>query len=97
MRPAASRSICSCAAGTAVKAKPDGKITGVDTKGGFEKISNFTLGGLVPPLKVTPTDHEGGGLVQIWQVKGGKFQKATDWFSAYQDVVATHIKEAGKK
>jgi branched-chain amino acid transport system substrate-binding protein len=81
----------------AVKAKPDGKITGVDTKGGFEKISNFTLGGLVPPLKVTPTDHEGGGLVQIWQVKGGKFQKATDWFSAYQDVVATHIKEAGKK
>ena len=81
----------------ALKAKPDGKITGVDTKAGFEKISNFTLGGLVPPLKITPQDHEGGGLVQIWQVKDGKFVKATEWFSAYQDVVAKHIKEAAAK
>jgi branched-chain amino acid transport system substrate-binding protein len=81
----------------AVKAKPDGKITGADVKAGFEQISNFTLDGLVPPLKITPTDHEGGGLVQIWQVKGGKFVKVTDWFAAYQDVVAKHIKAAGSK
>src|SRR5436309_2996324 len=81
----------------ALKAKPDGKITGEDVKKGFEKINNFTLGGLVPPLKVTSTDHEGGGLVQIWQVKDGKFVKVTDWFAAYQGVVAKHIKEAGKK
>jgi len=81
----------------ALKAKPDGKITGQDVKNGFEKISNFTLGGLVPPLKITPTDHEGGGLVQIWQVKGGKFEKETDWFSAYTDVVAKHIKAAAAK
>jgi branched-chain amino acid transport system substrate-binding protein len=81
----------------AVKAKPSGKITGADVKGGFEKISNFTLGGLVPPLKVTNTDHEGGGLVQIWQVKDGKFVKVTDWFSAYPDVVAKHIKAAAAK
>src|SRR5207237_253352 len=80
--------------GNALKAKPSGKITGVDTKAGFEKISNFTLGGLVPPLKITPTDHEGGGLVQIWQVKGGKFERVTDWYSAYPDVVAKHIKAA---
>ena len=81
----------------ALKAKPNGNITGDDVRKGFEKISNFTLGGLVPPLKVTPQDHEGGGLVQIWQVKGGKFQKVTDWHSAYQDVVAKHIKEAAAK
>jgi branched-chain amino acid transport system substrate-binding protein len=81
----------------ALKAKPDGKITGADAKAGFEKINNFTLGGLVPPLKITSTDHEGGGLVQIWQVKGGKFEKVTDWFSAYPDVVAKHIKEAAAK
>jgi branched-chain amino acid transport system substrate-binding protein len=81
----------------ALKAKPDGKITGEDVKRGFEKIGNFTLGGLVPPLKITPQDHEGGGLVQIWQVKGGKFEKVTDWYAAYQDVVAKHIKEAGAK
>src|SRR5438094_599815 len=81
----------------ALKAKAGGKITGVDTKAGFEKISNFTLGGLVPPLKITPTDHEGGGLVQIWQVKGGKFEKVTDWYAAYPDVVAKHIKAAAAK
>ena len=80
----------------ALKAKPNGKITGADVKNGFEQISNFTLGGLVPPLKITATDHEGGGLVQIWQVKGGKFVKVTDWFSAYPDVLAKHIKEAAK-
>ena len=60
-------------------------------------VTAHTLGGLVPPLKITPTDHEGGGVVQIFTVKGGKFVKATDWFSAYNDVVAKHIKEAGKK
>jgi branched-chain amino acid transport system substrate-binding protein len=81
----------------ALKAKPDGKITGEDVKKGFEQIKGFTLGGLVPPLEVTPENHEGGGWVQIWQVKGGKFVKATDWFKAYQDVVAKHIKEAGAK
>jgi branched-chain amino acid transport system substrate-binding protein len=81
----------------AIKLKGGGKITGVDAKAGFEKISNFTLGGLVPPLKITATDHEGGGLVQIWQVKGGKFEKVTDWYSAYSDVVAKHIKAAAAK
>jgi branched-chain amino acid transport system substrate-binding protein len=81
----------------ALKAHPKGKITGADVKAGFERISNFTLGGLVPPLKITPTDHEGGGLVQIWQVKGGKFVKVSDWFSAYPDVVAKHIGEAASK
>jgi branched-chain amino acid transport system substrate-binding protein len=80
----------------AVKDKKSGNITGDDAKKGFEKISNFTLGGLVPPLKITPTDHEGGGVVQIFSVKGGKFVKATEWFSAYNDVVAKHIMEAKK-
>jgi branched-chain amino acid transport system substrate-binding protein len=81
----------------ALKAKPDGQITGEDVKKGFERIRQFTLGGLVPPLEITTENHEGGGWVQIWQVKGGKFVKATDWFKAYQDVVEKHVKEAGKK
>jgi branched-chain amino acid transport system substrate-binding protein len=78
----------------ALKAKPDGKITGVDAKAGFEQIKNFTLGGLVPPIEITATDHEGGGLVQVWQVSGGKWVKRTDWFRAYPEVVAKVIKEA---
>jgi branched-chain amino acid transport system substrate-binding protein len=81
----------------AVKAKGGARPTGADVKNGFEKISNFTLGGLVPPLKLTPQDHEGGGLVQVWQVKGGKFEKVTDWYAAYQDIVAKHTRDHGKK
>jgi branched-chain amino acid transport system substrate-binding protein len=78
----------------ALKAKPDGNITGEDVKKGFEKIKDFTLGGLVPPLDITPADHEGGGLVQVWQVRGGKWVKRSDWFKAYPDVVAQAIKHA---
>jgi len=78
----------------ALKAKPEGKITGEDVKKGFEQIRGFTLGGLVPPLRITPTDHEGGGLVQVWQVRGGAWTRVTDWFKAYPNVVAKAVKEA---
>jgi branched-chain amino acid transport system substrate-binding protein len=78
----------------ALKARPAGNITGEDVKRGFEQIKNFTLGGLVPPLEITPADHEGGGLVQVWQVAGGKWTKRTDWFKAYPEVVAQAVKSA---
>jgi branched-chain amino acid transport system substrate-binding protein len=61
--------------------------TGDDVKKGFEQIKDFTLGGLVPPLEITPEDHEGGGWVRIFTVKGGKFVPDGDWFKAYRDVV----------
>jgi branched-chain amino acid transport system substrate-binding protein len=81
----------------ALKARKDGKITGEDVKKGFEQIDKFSLGGLVPPLRITSTDHEGGGLVQIYQVKGGKFVKTTEWYNAYTDVVAKHVHQASTK
>jgi branched-chain amino acid transport system substrate-binding protein len=68
--------------------------TGADMKKGFEMIKDFTLDGLLPPLEVSPSDHEGGGWVQIFQVKGGKFVKETEWFRAYPDVVAAAVKKA---
>ena len=64
------------------------------SKQGLEQIHDFTLGGLVPPLQITPTDHEGGGWVQIFQVQDGKFVKETDWFRAYRDVVENAVKTA---
>ena len=68
--------------------------TGEDIKKGFEQIKDFTLGGLVPPLKVTDGDHEGGGWVQVFQVKDGKFVKETEWFRAYPEIVAATVKKA---
>ena len=72
-----------------------GKLPTTDqVKQGLEQIDNFTLGGLVPPLKITAEDHEGGGWVRIFQVKGGKLVPATDWIQAYRDVVLNAVKTA---
>ena len=76
----------------AIKAKGGQTPTGEDVKKGFESIHDFTMGGLVPPLELSATDHEGGGWVQIFQVKGGKFAKETDWFRAYPDVLTKALK-----
>ena len=81
----------------AIKAKGGAKPTGEDVKNAMEKIKGFTLGGIVPPMTITPEDHEGGGWVQIWQVKGGKFVKATEWFQAYRDVIKKHLETDAKK
>jgi branched-chain amino acid transport system substrate-binding protein len=75
----------------AIKAKGGAKPNGEEVKKGMEQIKDFTLGGLVPPLNITPEDHEGGGWVQIWSVKGGKFVKGTEWFQAYRDVIKKHL------
>jgi branched-chain amino acid transport system substrate-binding protein len=78
----------------ALKATGGKQPTGEDVKKGFESIHDFSLGGLVPPLKVNATDHEGGGWVQVFQVKGGKLVKETDWFRAYPEVVAAAVAKA---
>tara|TARA_R110002096_G_scaffold105812_8_gene232818 strand:+ start:2135 stop:3346 length:1212 start_codon:yes stop_codon:yes gene_type:complete len=77
----------------AIKAKGSADITGEDVRNGMEQISDFTLGGLVPPLKITKKDHEGGGYVRIFQVKGGKYVPATDWFRAYREDVLQLLEE----
>ena len=82
----------------ALRARPDGNITGEDVKNGLERIKGLpALGGLGPPLQLTPTDHEGGGWVQVWQVKNGGFVKATDWIRPYRAVVEKHIREASAR
>ncbi|HYZ40391.1 MAG TPA: hypothetical protein VE687_07175, partial [Stellaceae bacterium] len=80
----------------AVKLTNGKQPTGPDVRKGFEEIHDFTLGGLVPPLQITPTDHEGGGYVRIFQVKGEKLVPETDWFRAYRDLVWDQVKASEK-
>jgi len=75
----------------AIKAKGGAKPTSDDVKKGMEAIKDFTLGGMVPPIQLTPEDHEGGGWVQVWTVKGGKLVRDGDWFQAYRDVIKRHL------
>ncbi len=78
-------------------AKMGGPITGEKMKQGLESIKGLTLGGLMPPMEITPQDHEGGGWVRIYQVKGGRWVSVTDWFKAYPEVIAEELKEAAAK
>ncbi len=80
----------------ALKVSNGKQPTGTDVKKGFEQIKDVTLGGLVPPLQITPEDHEGGGWVKVFTVKGNGFVPATDWFRAYRDVVWNAVKTAEK-
>ena len=77
----------------AVKAKGgSADINGTDVKNGFEAISNFTLGGILPPLTITAEDHEGGGWVQMFQVRGEIFVPISEWLHGYRDVVMAMVK-----
>jgi len=84
----------------AIKAKGGAMPTGEDVKKGFESITAKdleSLGGVAPPLAITPEDHEGGGWVQVFQAKGGKLVKATEWEQAYRDVLKKHLDAESKK
>jgi len=53
----------------------------------LEMVSNFDLNGLMPPITITPQDHEGGGMGRISQWDGSRWVPVTDWMSAFRDVV----------
>jgi branched-chain amino acid transport system substrate-binding protein len=72
-------------------------VTGEKVKNAWEHISDFTLGGLLPPMTVVPSDHEGGGWVQVYQTKGENLVPHTDWFRGYRDIVLDEVKQAIEK
>jgi branched-chain amino acid transport system substrate-binding protein len=78
----------------ALKLSGGQKPTTEQVKQGMEQIHDFTLGGLVPPLHITATDHEGGGFVKVFGVHGGKFVQETDWIHPFRDVVLNAVKTA---
>jgi|FLOH01.1.fsa_nt_gi branched-chain amino acid transport system substrate-binding protein len=75
----------------AIKANGGKVPTSEQVKNGMEAVKGFTLGGFVPPMEITPADHEGGGWVQIWTVKGGKLVKTKDWFQGFRPVIQKHL------
>lgn len=71
-------------------------VTGEKVKKGFEAIKGFTLGGFLPPMEITPDDHEGGGWVQAYQWDGTKFVLKKDWYKAHGDIIAARLAEVAK-
>ncbi len=81
----------------AIKAKGGAAPTPEEVKKGMESIKGVTLGGLMPPMELTPADHEGGGWCQIWTVKGGKLVMVKDWFQGYRTVIQKHLAAEASK
>jgi branched-chain amino acid transport system substrate-binding protein len=72
-------------------------VTGEKVKKGYESFKSFDLGGFLPPLTVTPKDHEGGGWVRVYQVKGQEWVPVGDWIRGYREEVMALVKQANKK
>ncbi|HTI40867.1 MAG TPA: ABC transporter substrate-binding protein [Vicinamibacterales bacterium] len=72
-------------------------LTGDNVRRGYESISKLDLQGLGPPLHITPQDHEGGGYLRIYQVKGSAWVPVTDWVRGYHDEVMALVKKANAK
>jgi branched-chain amino acid transport system substrate-binding protein len=81
----------------AIKAKGGAAPTSEEVKKGMEQVKGFTLGGLVPPMTISATDHEGGGWCQIWTVKGGKLVRVKDWFQGYRSVIEKQLQADASK
>jgi branched-chain amino acid transport system substrate-binding protein len=64
-------------------------ITGADLKAGLEAIRGEVAG--IVNLSMSNRDHEGGGRVRVYQVRGGRWQLARDWFQGYRDVVESFV------
>ncbi len=72
-------------------------LTGDKVRMGYEAIRNFDLQGFGPPLTLTPQDHEGGGYLRVYQVKGNEWVPVSDWIRGYRDEVMALVKKANSK
>jgi branched-chain amino acid transport system substrate-binding protein len=81
----------------AIKAKGGATPNSEDVKKGMESIKGFTLGGFVPPMEITAADHEGGGWVEVWTVKGGKLERTKAWFQGYRELIQKHLAAEASK
>lgn len=60
-------------------------------------IVKYTADGLLPPLTLTPKDHQGGGFGRVAQWDGKAWTPKTDWMAANQDLVWDMIRKASEE
>lgn len=56
-----------------------------------ERLKELGIEGLMPPIKVTCADHEGGGAVKFQQWDGAKWVMVSDWVATDQSIVRPMI------
>ena len=68
-------------------------LTAEKMRKGLEQIRNFDANGLIPALNITAKDHGGGGKTRIEMWDGAKWVAQTEWFSDYNDLVWSTVKQ----
>src|SRR5450756_396038 len=76
-------------------------LTGEQIRWGLEnlnlddkRLKELGAYGLLQPIKVSCTDHEGGGAVKFQQWDGKKWKLITDWIKSDQTIVRPMIEES---
>ena len=72
-------------------------VTPDKVRKGYEAIKNFDASGLGPALTITPKDHEGGGYLRVYQVKGNEWVPVSGWIRDYRDEVMSLVRKANNK
>lgn len=58
------------------------------------RLKEIGAQGFMPPIKTSPTDHEGGGWVRFQQWDGAKWTAITDWIAPMKEIVAEQVKKS---
>lgn len=77
----------------AFEKNPNGPFDGKWLNAGLTSISNFTADGFLPPVTVTPEDHQGGGAGKLARWDGAKWVGIGEWAAPNQDLVWQLIRE----
>ncbi|HEY7757771.1 MAG TPA: ABC transporter substrate-binding protein, partial [Burkholderiales bacterium] len=62
-----------------------------------KRLNQLGFGSMVPPIKVSCTDHSGSGLVRFQQWDGKRWKAVSDWMSGDRGMVQKMVQEAAAK
>ncbi len=79
-------------------------VTGEQTRWGIEnlnidqkRLDQLGFGTMVPPVKLSCSDHGGSGLVRFQQWENGKWKPASDWMSGDRAMIRKMVEESATK
>jgi len=79
-------------------------LTGAQVRWGIEnldidqkRLNKLGFSTMIPPIKVSCTDHSGSGLVRFQQWDGKRWKAVTDWISGDREMVKKMVEESAAK
>jgi branched-chain amino acid transport system substrate-binding protein len=61
-----------------------------------KRLKELGAEGFMPPLKTSPTDHQGGGWIRFQKWDGAKWVSISDWIAPMKDVVQAEVKRSSE-